>query len=113
MKLPSVRSFMPEWKNAVLAVLSAVLLIFAFPDFEYWFLAWFGLVPLLWAIGRESDSTAKSFVLGWLWGVVLFFGTCWWLAYAPIHYASFPPLLAYFLLFCVTAVAAISPVFLA
>jgi apolipoprotein N-acyltransferase len=109
MKLPSVRSFMPEWKNAVLAVLSAVLLIFAFPDFEYWFLAWFGLVPLLWAIGRESDSTAKSFVLGWLWGVVFFFGTCWWLAYAPIHYASFPPLLAYFLLFCVTAVAAIFP----
>jgi apolipoprotein N-acyltransferase len=109
MKLPSVRSLMPEWKNAVLAVLSAVLLILAFPDFEYWFLAWFGLVPLLWALERERDSTAKSFVLGWLWGVVFFFGTCWWLAYAPIHYAAFPPLLAYFLLFCVTAVAGIFP----
>src|SRR4029078_3564304 len=34
---------------------------------------------------------------------------CWWLTYAPIHYAGFPPLLAYFLLFCVTSVAAIFP----
>src|SRR4030095_8285089 len=42
-------------------------------------------------------------------GVVFFSGTCWWLTYAPVTYASFPPLLAYFLLFCVTGVAAIFP----
>ena len=69
MKLPPLRSLMPEWKSLLLAVSSAVLLILAFPDFEYWFLAWFGLVPLLWAIERERESLAKSFVLGWLWGV--------------------------------------------
>jgi apolipoprotein N-acyltransferase len=109
MKLPSLRSFIPEWKSLLLTVLSAVLLILAFPDFDCWYLAWFGLVPLVWGIERESGSPARSFVLGWLCGVVCFFGTCWWLAYAPIHYAAFPPLLAYFLLFCVTAVAAIFP----
>ena len=42
-----------------LAVLSAVLLILAFPDFEFWFLAWFGLVPLFLAIEREKESAAR------------------------------------------------------
>jgi apolipoprotein N-acyltransferase len=86
-----------------------VLLILAFPDFDLWFLAWFALVPLLFAIEREKESTARSFLLGWIFGNVFFFGTCWWLTYAPITYAGFPPLLAYFFLFCVTSIAAIFP----
>jgi apolipoprotein N-acyltransferase len=128
-KLPRFKNLIPDWQNALLAVLSAVLLILAFPDFEFWFLAWFALVPLLFAIERESKSSppglrkgadassagwsasgaVRSFVLGWIFGVVFFSGTCWWLTYAPIHYAGFPIMLAYFLLFCVTAVAAIFP----
>jgi apolipoprotein N-acyltransferase len=139
-KLARIRSLLPEWKNALLAVLSAVLLILAFPDFELWFLAWFALVPLLFAIEREVErghscphepegrttryrlstffrmlshscgqECPRSFFLGWIFGFVFFSGTCWWLTYAPIHYAGFPILLAYFLLFCVTAVAAIFP----
>ncbi|MBK7935032.1 MAG: hypothetical protein IPK01_16475 [Acidobacteria bacterium] len=79
----------------MLAVLAAVLLILAFPDFEYWFLAWFALVPLMWAVEREKESVVRSFVTGWLFGAVFFFGTCWWLTFAPINYAHFPPWLAY------------------
>lgn len=138
MRPVSLTRFLPAPQNTLLAVLAAVLLILAFPDFEFWFLAWFALVPLLFAIQREVErghSSAhepegrtrrknpffrtlwcscgqecpRSFVLGWIFGVVFFFGTCWWLTYAPIHYAGFPPPLAYFLLFCVTAVAAIFP----
>ncbi|HTK36846.1 MAG TPA: hypothetical protein VL325_00010, partial [Pyrinomonadaceae bacterium] len=109
MKVPNVRRFLPSWKNALLAVIAAILLILAFPDFEYWFLAWFALVPLLWAVDREKESAAKSFVLGWIFGIVFFFGTCWWLTFAPITYAGFPVLLAYFLLFCVTVVAGLFP----
>jgi apolipoprotein N-acyltransferase len=139
-KIPKISNLLPDWKNALLAVLSAVLLILAFPDFELWFLAWFALAPLLFAIEREVErghsrphepegrtepslfatsfrtlsrscgqECPRSFVLGWIFGVVFFTGTCWWLTYAPINYAGFPPLLAYFLLFCVTAVAAIFP----
>lgn len=85
----------PTWKNALLAILAAVLLILAFPDFEYWFLAWFALVPLMWAVERERESVVRSFVMGWLFGTVFFFGTCWWLTFAPINYAGFPPWLAY------------------
>ena len=109
MKFSRIERLLPSWKSALLAILSAILLILAFPDFEYWFLAWFALVPLLLAIEREKDSTIRSFITGWLFGAVFFFGTCWWLAYAPIHYAGFPPLLAYFLVFCATVGAAVFP----
>jgi apolipoprotein N-acyltransferase len=109
MKLPRLARLLPGWKNAILAVGSAILLILAFPDFEYWFLAWFALVPLMWAVEREKESTPKVFILGWIFGTVFFFGTCWWLTFAPITYASFPPILAYTLFFFVTSAAGIFP----
>src|SRR3954471_13551904 len=109
MKFPRIRRALPSWKNSLLAILSAVLLILAFPDFEYWFLAWFALVPLLLGVEREKDSIAGSFFLGWIFGFVFFSGSCWWLTYAPIHYAAFPWPIAYLLLFCVTGVAGLFP----
>jgi apolipoprotein N-acyltransferase len=109
MKFPSLTRLLPSWKNAALAVLSAVLLVLAFPDFEFWFLAWFALVPLMWAVEREKESPAKSFVLGWIFGTIFFYGTCWWLTFAPIAYAGFPPVLAYVLLFFVTLIAGVFP----
>lgn len=109
MKFAAPLRVLPSLKNALLAILAAGLLILAFPDFEYWFLAWFALVPLMWAVERESRSTIKSFVLGWIFGTVFFFGTCWWLTYAPITYAGFPRPLAYLLLLGVTAVSGLFP----
>jgi apolipoprotein N-acyltransferase len=109
MKLQSLTRFLPAWKNAALVILSAVLLILAFPDFEFWPLAWFGLVPLLWAIEREKESAVCSFLLGWIWGLVFFTGTCWWLTFAPITYAEFPWVLAYFLLLIATGIVGIFP----
>ena len=109
MKFPRLTRLLPDWKNAALAILSAILLILAFPDFEFWFLAWVALVPLLWAIEREKESLVRSFVLGWLFGFVFFTGTCWWLTFAPITYAGFPWALAYSLLLCVTATVGIFP----
>lgn len=100
---------MPDWKSILAALASAILLILAFPDFEFWFLAWFALAPLLWAVEREKGSAVKSFVLGWIFGTVFFFGTCWWLTFAPITYAGFPPALAYFLMLGVTGVVGIFP----
>src|SRR5687768_10043046 len=108
MKFKSLSRLLPAWQNALLAVLAAILLILSFPPFEWWFTAWFALVPLLLAVERES-SVRRSFVLGWLFGNLFFFGTCWWLTFAPITYAGFPAPLAYFLLFGVTSAAAIFP----
>ncbi|MEQ1643995.1 MAG: apolipoprotein N-acyltransferase, partial [Pyrinomonadaceae bacterium] len=108
MALDFVKRILPSWKNAALALLAAGLLILAFPDFEYWFLAWFALVPLMWAVEREA-SVLRSFVVGWLFGTAFFFGTCWWLTYAPIHYAAFPWPLAYFLILIVSIGAGVFP----
>ncbi len=105
----ALKKTIPSWQNALLAILAAVLLILAFPDFEWWWTAWFALVPLMWAVEREKDSTARSFVLGWIFGTVFFFGTCWWLTYAPIHYAHFPWPLAYFLMLCVCLIVGLFP----
>ena len=109
MKFPRLTRLLPTRKNAALAVVSAVLLIFAFPDFDLWFLAWFALAPLLWAISRQSESTLRSFILGWLWGMIFFTGTCWWLTFAPVTYAGFPSWLAYILLLCVTTIVGVFP----
>ena len=92
----------PSWQNAGLAVLSAVLLILAFPDFELWFLAWFALVPLFVAVERCKNSLPQSFWLGVLNGFIFFTGTCWWLTHAPINYGGIPAPIAYFLLFPAT-----------
>ena len=67
-----VERIFPSWQNVLLAILAAVLLILAFPDFEYWFLAWFALVPLMLAVEREKASVARSFVTGWIFGTLSF-----------------------------------------
>ena len=107
--LSRLRNNLPKPLNALLAVLSAVLLILAFPGFELWFAAWFALVPLFCAIEREKDSWSGSFIVGWIFGTLFFFGTTWWLTFAPITYAQIPALIAYFLLFCATSVAGLFP----
>ncbi len=107
--LTRLRAKMPAPVNILLTILSAILMILAFPDFDFWFLAWFGLVPLFFAVEREKNSLPASFVLGWIFGVFFFFGTCWWLTHAPITYAGFPAPLAYFLLICAASIVALFP----
>src|SRR5438045_3164921 len=109
MKLAAAGRIFPSWKNALLALASAGLLILAFPDFEWWWMAWFALVPLMWAVEREKASVWRSFLLGWLFGTAFFFGTCWWLTYAPIHYAAVPWPLAYLLIFVACLLSGLFP----
>ena len=104
-----VKRFLPAPVNALLAFVAAVLLVFAFPNFEFWWIGWFAPAPLIYAVFREKESAAKSLVVGWIFGTVFFFGSCWWLTFAPITYAGFPSLLAYFLLFGATAFVGLFP----
>jgi apolipoprotein N-acyltransferase len=112
----SIKSRLPSPANCGLALVSAVLLTLAFPDFELWFLAWFALVPLMWAIEREVlpdgslvQQCARAFLVGWVFGTAFFFGTCWWLTYAPIHYAAIPWPIAYGLILIACVGAGIFP----
>ncbi len=86
--------FRSEWAAAGATTL---LLIFSFPNFELYYLAWIALVPLLVAIARRP-SPRSAFILGWAAGSVFFYASCYWLTYSMIHYGGLPTLLAYVLL---------------
>jgi len=62
---------MTSYKNWFLAVISGLLLVFSFPGFNLFFLAWFALVPLLIAIDKANRKTA--FLLGLVSGAIYFF----------------------------------------
>jgi apolipoprotein N-acyltransferase len=89
--------------SVILAILSGVLLTLSFPDFDLWWLAWVALVPFFYAIWRLRSSWRMRTLAGWLFGTVFIYGTCWWLTYAPIHYAGVNAALAYFVMFFVAA----------
>jgi apolipoprotein N-acyltransferase len=80
-----------------MAALSTGFLILSFPNFDSYFLAWIGLVPLLLAIARRP-SPLRALMLGWAMGTVFFYVTCYWLTYSMIHYGGVPTVLAYLLL---------------
>ncbi len=109
MRFSTAKVKLPSLINSLLAILSAILLTLAFPDFDLWFLAWFALVPLFYAIDREKESLVKSFVLGWIFGTCFFFTSCWWLTFAPITYGGVPAIISYFLLFGATLTAGLFP----
>jgi len=105
---PAARASAPALAEVSLVIASALLLTLSFPDFDLWPLAWIGLVPLLVVIARPLKA-ARALLLGWLWGVVFFYGTCWWLTYPMIHYAHISAWLAYPLLLLPIALVGLFP----
>jgi apolipoprotein N-acyltransferase len=103
-----IRACAPTRVEAALAVLSAALLVFSFPDFNLWPLAWVGLVPLFLAIARK-DRRGSSFLLGWITGALFFYGSCYWLTHAMIRYGGIPTWLAYLLLIPGPVIAGLFP----
>lgn len=97
-----------EAKNWGLAVLSLVLLVLAFPNFDWSSLAWISLVPLLVAINRKPKPL-QSFLLGWFFGTAFFYATCYWLTYSMIHYGGLSTWVAYVLLIPAAALVGLFP----
>ncbi|HYE65493.1 MAG TPA: apolipoprotein N-acyltransferase [Pyrinomonadaceae bacterium] len=93
----NARVFAPTRIEAGLAVASALLLIFSFPDFDLWPLAWIGLAPLLVAVARRPQL-GRAFLLGWVTGTLFFYGSCYWLTYAMVRYGGLPSWIAFPLL---------------
>ncbi len=99
---------LPTLAEIGLAMLSALLLVVSFPDFNLWLLAWIALVPLFIAIAGRPQ-TKRSFLLGWLTGTLYFYGSCYWLTYSPIRYGGIPAPIAYFLLLPITLIVGLFP----
>ena len=104
----AARARTPTLAELSLVIASALLLILSFPDFDLWLLAWIGLVPFLVVISRPLKAP-RAAMLGWLWGLVFFYGTCWWLTYPMIHYARISAWVAYPLLVVPIALVALFP----
>ncbi len=102
------RERVPTLAEACVAVASALLLIVAFPDFDWWWMAWFALAPLFVVVARRADGW-HGFLLGWLAGTVFFFGSCSWLTYSMIHYGGIPAPVAYLLLLIPTSFVGLFP----
>jgi len=102
------RANLPTLSETGFAILSALLLVVSFPDFNLWPLAWIALAPLFVAVARKPQ-TGRSFLLGWLTGTLYFYGSCYWLTYSPIRYGGIPAPVAYFLLLPVTLIVGLFP----
>ena len=64
-------------KDIFLAVLSGILLVLSFPNFNLSFLAWIALVPLL--LATQKQSLKNTFLLGFISGLVSWVGILYWI----------------------------------
>src|SRR5262249_22447210 len=87
--MPYQRARTPFLSNVSLALSSGLLLVFAFPDWNLWSLAWVGTAPLIMAAVREQRFW-RSFLLGTLTGTVFFVGTSHWVTYSMHNYGGIP-----------------------
>ncbi len=77
-----------EKRDRLWSLLSGILLILSFPNFDFEFLAWFALVPLFYAIAGKT--LWNSFKLGFLTGFVSFLGILYWIVVAVHTYGNVP-----------------------
>ena len=90
------------WKLWAAAVLSAGLLELPFPlagPMPAWrsIFAWFGLVPLLWALLSPSCMESprplrRGFLIAYLCGVLWYMGNCYWVRDTMMKYGGMPPM---------------------
>jgi apolipoprotein N-acyltransferase len=91
-----------SWRFWAAAALSAGLLELPFPiagPMPPWrsIFAWFGLVPLLWAILHPATISGqrplrRAFLLGYLSGFLWYCGNCYWVRNTMMKYGDMPPL---------------------
>jgi apolipoprotein N-acyltransferase len=79
---------MTEKKNMVLAVVSGLLLTGAFPKIGWDWLAWVGLVPLLFAL--KNLSAGRGFRMGFIAGLVHYLSLLYWLVPVMRTYGYLP-----------------------
>ncbi|MGB6191428.1 MAG: apolipoprotein N-acyltransferase [Terracidiphilus sp.] len=88
------------WKLWTAAAVSAGLLELPFPlagPMPPWrcVFAWFGLVPLLWALLADSNTARprflrRGFLLGYLCGFLWYCGNCYWVRDTMMRYGDMP-----------------------
>ncbi len=95
------------WQS-ITAVISALLLVLSFPPFEFSFLAWVALAPLLKVIA-EGVTVRRALWLGWLAGIVFTFFAENWIAHSMTHFGRMLTVIAYAVAMLFAAILAIFP----
>jgi apolipoprotein N-acyltransferase len=83
-------------QDVILAVLSGILLILAFPQFNLEILSWLALVPFLWSINKKS--LLRAAFLGFISGFTFFAGLLYWVYNVLTEYGHIPGWLSIFFL---------------
>ena len=91
------------------AIVSGLLLALSFPKFNWDFLAWIALAPLLLVLTQHGQTLRRAFGLGWLTGWVFFFFSCNWITHSMIRYGGMNVVLAYLVAALFTALTALFP----
>lgn len=96
-------------RSPALAVISGLLLAASFPSLGYSFLSWFAFVPFLLAL--RGRSVREGFLLSFLFGLVFFCSTVYWVTDSIHIYGPLPLLPASLitLLLCVILALFIAP----
>ena len=78
------RPFLDRWYGNLALILASVILLSLSPaPTKQFYLAWVGLVPWLWVIGR-TKSSLWAFLGSWLAGILFFTANMWWLVHVSI-----------------------------
>ena len=72
------------------ALVSAILLLLAFPPFDLWPLAFVALVPLFYYL--RDVSRKEAWRVGYFFGLIYFFGQAMWLYSLAVHWTHSPGL---------------------
>jgi apolipoprotein N-acyltransferase len=70
--------------DIILSIISGLMLVLAFPPFDFFFFAWIALVPLFIALWEKNART--SFLIGILTGLIYFLGTIYWVFHSMYFY---------------------------
>jgi len=79
------------------SVFSGALLVFCFPSFNLFFLAWIALTPFL--ISLQDKTSSEAFRAGFYLGIPYFLGTLYWIYHSINYYGGMPLVLSLALVF--------------
>jgi apolipoprotein N-acyltransferase len=95
------------------SILSAILLIFAFAPFGAGVLAFVAFVPLLYSLHSKNSleviKLKREFFYGWLFGVVFFLGTVYWVVNTMHQYGGVPFVAAVLVMLLLVSFLALFP----
>jgi apolipoprotein N-acyltransferase len=91
--MKKITAYMPS-------IISGILVVLSFPVFDFYLLAWAAFVPLL--VSLWGKSGRQAFAQGYVFGLVYFFGTLYWIYHSINFYGgvSFPASISIVLLLC-------------